>query len=211
MVTLDGGASLMASLLPINLRLLARGLAAGAFCWDEQGELRPDYEFAPVTAIKADLGFVAIVEAEVREDAWLGAMSVMGNSIECPWGRTLVECVDAHRVALETIRRRFSQLPSVGALSRDNDAVLDDIRGVLSIWNTSSTSPTRVKSHYRQVLNESVHTTYPSWLLSAAGVPNVVGARAFVSTYPAADDAPLRFACWLHAMANAARIVRRLG
>jgi hypothetical protein len=194
-----------AELLPATLRLLARGLVAGAFCWDQRGALRPDWQMLRYQLHVADCGIVGVVAAEVDQDGWLDAIAAMGGRVEAPWATSSAGLARACADTAAALRQRSG---TARALQRAQRAA-DDARALLSLWVPAGQMQQRVHAHYQAALDPSTPSQHPQWLVSGAS-PDVSAARALLAATPADSAHPLRVADDVHLLACCERIAAQV-
>lgn len=192
-------------LLPGTLRLVARGLVAGAFCWDETGMLKPGWQMLSYMLHVADCDIIGVVAAEVDEAGWLDAVAAMGGPVEAPWGSSVEGLARACSDTATTLRQRSATMRAL----RQGVHAPEDARAIIDLWGAVGQVQQRVRAHYRAALDPATSSETPRWLV-ANGVPNIAAARALLAAVPIDVAHPLRVADDAHLLACCESIATRI-
>lgn len=195
-------ASREVDLLPGTLRLLARGIVNGAFCWDRNGKIKPDWNLVRSIRLVRSYDCVAVVQLDVDDDGWLDASAAMGGRLEAPWAESFDGLLAACAETAATIRARSEPLRiGFGPIIRSTE----DALAVAGLWTPVGTVEQESRTHYLSMFDRDAPRKCPEGFV--ADLPNVTAARRFLNALTANPKEPLTFADDLHLLTCCDRIV----
>lgn len=176
--------------LPAEWYLCAKGIAAGVFCWDENGVYQPERTWWLNHKLALDLGFIAIGELEVPDAEWSRIRQALpeidgATGLITSWANTPRELLTIARRGLQRVvtvlRNRGFVIDELGDVEPALIAAYEQIK---VNWRPTGTVARRIwdemVAHFDRVYDPAVSTLAPVRFLSG-GVPDVAACQNFLA------------------------------